>query len=152
MARNYKQGKFTPKNRGKYTGSYPIYYRSSWELVLMQYCDKKSSIVEWKSESNIIPYISPVDKRAHRYFVDFLIRQQKPDGSIETFLVEVKPKKETQKPKLQGKKKLRQLQEAQTYLVNQAKWAAARKWCDKRGYRFVIMTEKELGIEKKKYK
>ena len=31
-----------------------------------------------------------------------------------------------------------------TYVINQCKWEAARKWCDKHGYKFLILTEKEL--------
>jgi putative hemolysin len=28
--------------------------------------------------------------------------------------------------------------------VNRAKWAAARKYCEERGYEFRVLTEKEL--------
>jgi hypothetical protein len=31
-----------------------------------------------------------------------------------------------------------------------AKWDAAKKWCDKRNYKFLILTEKELGLNKLK--
>jgi len=36
--------------------------------------------------------------------------------------------------------------------MNQAKWKAARKWAEKRGMEFVILTEKELDIPTKSYK
>jgi hypothetical protein len=36
--------------------------------------------------------------------------------------------------------------------MNQAKWNAARKWAEKRGWEFVIITEKELEIKTKKSK
>ena len=147
MERNYKQGHFQPRYPEKYKGSKPIIFRSSWERHLMLYCDKAASVIAWGSESNIIPYVNPFDKKYHRYFVDFYIRQRKKDGTIKTFLVEVKPKKECEKPKLQGKSKKRQMQEAHTYIINQTKWKAARAWCDKREYEFIIMTEHELGIK-----
>ena len=34
--------------------------------------------------------------------------------------------------------------------MNQAKFKAARKWADKRGWEFIILTEKDLGIKTKK--
>jgi len=36
--------------------------------------------------------------------------------------------------------------------MNQAKWKAARKWAEKRGMEFIILTEKELDIPQKSYK
>ena len=33
-----------------------------------------------------------------------------------------------------------------TYLVNQAKWKYARKWCKARGLSFVVLTEKDLNV------
>ena len=36
--------------------------------------------------------------------------------------------------------------EQRTWVINQAKWEAARKWAEKKGYEFLILTEKELGM------
>jgi hypothetical protein len=36
--------------------------------------------------------------------------------------------------------------------MNQSKWKAARKWAEKRGMEFVVLTEKELDIPSKSYK
>ena len=36
------------------------------------------------------------------------------------------------------------LYESQMYVVNQAKWKAAEKWCKKKGYKFLILTEDQL--------
>jgi hypothetical protein len=36
--------------------------------------------------------------------------------------------------------------------MNQSKWKAARKWAEKRGMEFIILTEKELDIPSKSYK
>ena len=38
------------------------------------------------------------------------------------------------------------LYEQKAWVVNQAKWEAAKKWADKKGYEFLILTEKELCI------
>ena len=37
-------------------------------------------------------------------------------------------------------------------MVNQSKFKAARKWAEKRGMQFVILTEKELDIPSRPYK
>ena len=38
------------------------------------------------------------------------------------------------------------INESMTYVKNQAKWKAAREFCEDRKLEFKIMTEKELGI------
>ena len=40
------------------------------------------------------------------------------------------------------------LYENAMYVVNQAKWQSAEKWCKKHGYKFLILTEKELFSKK----
>ena len=66
------------------------------------------------------------------------------DG-IKKYLVEVKPYKQTVQPQTQpGKHGKTLLYEQLTFIQNQAKWAAARKWCKERGYEFTILTEREL--------
>jgi len=102
------------------------------------------NIVEWGSEAIVIPYTSPIDNRTHNYIVDATIKLKTPEG-IKKYLVEVKPAKQTIKPEAApGKQKKTLLYEQLTYITNQAKWAAAKKWCDQRGYSFVVLTEKEL--------
>jgi hypothetical protein len=58
-------------------------------------------------------------------------------------LVEIKPKSQT-KPPRKSKSRTRNLQEAATYMKNQAKWVAAQEYARKRGWKFEIWTEKEL--------
>ena len=71
---SYK-GRYTPQNPKKYRGDYKnIIYRSLWERKFMVYCDQSNNIIEWGSEEVIIPYISPLDGRVHRYFPDFYIK------------------------------------------------------------------------------
>ena len=40
----------------------------------MSYCDRNQDIVEWASEEMFVPYVSPIDKKIHRYFYDFLVK------------------------------------------------------------------------------
>ena len=138
------QGFFKPKNPQKYKGDHTnIVYRSSWELKLMHRLDDDPNIMQWSSEETIIPYKSPIDGRWHRYFVDFYVK--KTNGEV--LLVEVKPKAQTVPPKVQSKKTKRYINEVVTWGKNQAKWAAAEEYCKDRKWKFVIMTEVELGIK-----
>ena len=42
------------------------------------------------------------------------------------------------------KKQSTLLHEQATYAINQAKWKAAKLWADDHGYKFLILTEREL--------
>lgn len=144
---NYYKGKFTPKFPEKYVGDPTnIIYRSSWELKFMNWCDMSSSVLRYSSEETIIPYRCPTDNRLHRYFVDFKIDVKSRDGSIKTYLVEVKPAGQTKPPVYPGKRTKRYLTEALTFMKNQAKWEAAERYCKDRGWEFKIITEHELGV------
>ena len=106
------QGKYRPSYPRKYKGDpNNIIYRSSWEYKFMKWCDYTTSVQEWGSEEIIIPYISPVDGKRHRYFPDFYVRIQN-----RKYLVEVKPFKQTLEPKTKKKHK-RYINEVVTYHV-----------------------------------
>ena len=140
-------GIFRPRNIKKYRGDYRnIIYRSSWEKVFMRYCDKNSNILEWGSEETIIPYRSPLDGKVHRYFPDFYIKVQENTGKIKRYLIEVKPLKQTTKPKKPKRQTKGYIREAFEYARNQAKWKAAREYCADRMWEFKVITEKELDI------
>jgi hypothetical protein len=141
------KGRFKPKNLEKYSGNpNKIIYRSLWELRLMKFCDSRPDILKWASESVIIPYKSPIDGKMHRYFPDFLIKMLTKDGTTKVVMIEVKPFKETQLPKLpkSGRKTKNYLAEQVTYAINQTKWQAAREVCQKKRWEFKVMTENEL--------
>ena len=60
-------------------------------------------------------------------------------------MIEVKPMRETLEPKItKGKSRKTLINESMTYVKNQAKWKAAREFCEDRKLEFKIMTEKEL--------
>jgi hypothetical protein len=142
---SYK-GWFTPQNPNKYKGNAErIVYRSSWELRVMKNFDENPSVIWWASEEMFVKYVSPIDKRVHRYFPDFVVRLKKKDGKEATMMLEVKPEKQTKPPK-QSRKTRRMLAEVATYAINQEKWKAAELFCLEHGWQFKILTEKELGI------
>lgn len=143
---SYK-GFYKIKNPQKYRGNVrKCIFRSLWERKFMKYCDENQSILEWSSEEVKIPYVSPLDNKKHIYFVDFLIRTKNKKNIVETYLVEIKPKKQTERPIIEEGKSLSVGKKRQIlrYLVNESKWIAAKKYCDVRGWKFIIMTEKTL--------
>ena len=141
-------GKYRPRFPNKYKGDVSkITYRSSWEARCMNYFDLNENILWWASEEVIIPYKSPIDGRYHRYFPDFYIKVQENTGHIKTYLIEVKPHKQTQKPKKPKRQTKNYLREVYEYAKNQAKWKAATDFCEDRMWEFKVMTEKELGIK-----
>jgi hypothetical protein len=144
-----RQGFFKPSNPIKYKGDpTKIEYRSGWELKLMSRLDRDPNVIWWQSEETIIPYRSPIDNRIHRYFVDFTVKSKDINGGTKTRLIEVKPASQCRPPPLmEGKKTKRYINEVMRWGVNSAKWKAAREYCKDRGYEFIIMTEKELGIK-----
>jgi hypothetical protein len=144
----FHKRKFVPVFVEKYTGDPTnIIMRSSWETRFANWCDKNPAVVKWKSEETVVPYRCPTDDRIHRYFVDFHIQVQGKDGSLKTYLVEVKPFKQTQPPEYPGRQTQRYLTESMTYIKNQAKWKAAKNYAADRGWEFKIITEHELGLK-----
>ena len=143
---SYK-GKYYPSFPRKYKGDPTnIIYRSLWERKFMVYCDKNNNILEWGSEEIALPYISPHDSRVHRYFPDFYIKVQENTGKVKRYLIEVKPLKQTVKPKKPKRQTKGYIREAFEYARNQAKWKAAREYCADRMWEFKVITEKELDI------
>jgi hypothetical protein len=144
----YYSGKFSPKNYSKYKGNpTKIEYRSSWELKFMNYCDMNSSILEWSSEEIIIPYFCPVQNKYRRYFVDFYIKVVEKTGDIKKYLIEIKPKYQLSVPNQNPKKKTKRwITENTTYATNQAKWKAAKEYCEDRLMEFKILTEDDLNV------
>ena len=113
----------------------------------MGYLDAHPDVVQWGSEELVIPYRSPIDNRIHRYFPDFIIKKNNTAGKQETVVVEIKPAKETVPPAVQTKQTKRYLKEVYTWGINSAKWEAARAFCADRKWKFIIMTEHDLGIK-----
>lgn len=150
MYENVLSGQFYPRNPQKYIGDHTkIFYRSSWEAKCMSYFDREESIIAWASEEVVIPYLSPVDGKKHRYFPDFLVKSKTKDGKLATMLIEVKPKKQVEQPKKKKRVTKQYISEVSTWGINQAKWKAAREHCADRGWQFMIWSEEHLGISTK---
>lgn len=145
MVRSYK-GRFQPKNISKYKGDpTKIIYRSLLERRYMVAFDEDPNIVAWNSEEVVVPYVSPVDGNAHRYFVDFMITVKNRAGNTQTYLIEIKPSSQTQPPKKPKKPTPKFLTEQLTWVVNNTKWEAAKKYAETRGWKFLVFTEKTIG-------
>lgn len=145
------KGRFSPKNPSKYKGDFSnIIYRSMWERSFMVYCDTQTNILQWSSEELVIPYVSPLDGRYHRYFTDFWIKVKSKDNTIKQYVVEIKPYKETIEPVKPTKKSKKYILEVAKYCKNKAKWDAAKEYCKKNNATFIILTEYELNLKKRK--
>jgi hypothetical protein len=137
------QGVFTPLNPKKYIGdARNIVYRSSWELLAMSKFDSNPDVVAWSSEEIVVPYLCPVRGDVHRYFPDFLVKMK--DGTVT--MMEIKPESQQKAPRKGRKSQKTFINEAETYMINQSKWVAATEFCRKKGWKFVVMNERDLGI------
>ena len=146
----YHKRKYVPVNVQKYEGDPTnIILRSSWEIRFAAWCDRTPSIIKWKSEEVVIPYVCPTDNRRHRYFVDFQITVKGRDGRVKTYLIEIKPDAQTRPPKIPQKRTKRYIQEVMTWGKNEAKWKAANEYAKDRGWEFKILTEHDLGLVNK---
>jgi len=141
-------GRYLPENPIKYKGDPTnIVYRSLWERKFMRYCDLTEEVDQWQSEEFWIPYVSPVDNRVHRYSPDFFIKYKDKTGKYRTVVVEIKPKRQVEMPPQNPKRRTKAwANSVKTWVVNQAKWKAAREFCADRNYEFKIMTEDDLGV------
>ena len=138
MAR-FAQGKFTPKNPEKYVGNKTPTYRSGWEFSFMRFCDEHPSVSQWASEAIRIPYRNPLTGKQTIYVPDFFIAYATKTGKSKVELIEVKPANQSVKEKT-GRSKANQA----AWVVNQAKWEAARAWCKQKGIFFRIVTEEDM--------
>lgn len=138
------KGKYKLTNPSKYTGNKDnIIYRSTYELKMMTYLDNTKDVLEWSSESVIVPYKSPIDNKIRKYYIDFYAKMKTKNG-IESFLFEVKPKKFTRPPK--ERKSNAYIKEVKEFLKNQAKWTAAESYCKENNFKFKIITEEDLNL------
>jgi|TARA_B110000977_G_scaffold200678_1_gene292084 hypothetical protein len=149
------KGRFRPKHPGKYKGDpSKIIYRSLWEFKFFRYIDDHPDVLWWQSEEVIVPYMSPIDGKRHRYYPDVVVKKRLPDSTTETIMIEIKPYAQTRPPDIKkknstpsGRLSRRYINEVKTYGVNESKWKAARQYCADRGWKFEIFTEHELGIK-----
>ena len=139
------KSKYKPRNKSKYMGNCNnIICRSLWERRVCKYLDNNRNIVQWGSEELSIPYYSPVDKKWHKYFPDFIVEKKNKNNTIETLIIEVKPLKQTRPPKKPKRKSRNYINECFTYEINKSKWKSAETFCENQGMEFKILTEDHL--------
>lgn len=160
----YHQGLFIPTNKDKVyklNSKGGIYYRSSWEQKMCHYLDRNPDIVIWGCECIGIPYKKTDVKKdsagdmnhkttEHTYYPDFWYKRKKEDGTIEEVLMEVKPYKETMRPKAPPfnatRKQLENFEYAmKLWNANMHKWKYTIEYCETQGIKFTIMTEQYLS-------
>ena len=163
----YHQGYYIPEHPEKWLTKENV-YRSSWEFLFCKWADQNPAILKVASEPIGIKYLDPTGNleycmkhnldpnnqqnwKARTYYTDFWIEiadETKPDGKKRIF-IEIKPYDQTQCPKpLTESATLKEHKAynkaAQTFLVNQSKWSAAKKYFEERGAEFMVMTERTL--------
>ena len=136
MAKSYRV-LYRPTNPKKYVGNTKqIVYRSLLERRFMRYCDLNEDILYWASEELPVRYYNPLDKKYHRYFPDFVVKTVNNDK----YMIEIKPSRQVAKPKPPKKKTKSYMRESFEYIKNQAKWQAAKSYCDDNGMKFKLIT------------
>ena len=139
-------GHYTPVNKDKYVGKYPIVFRSSWERKFCIYCDLNAKILKWASEPFEIPYLNRIDQRIHRYYPDFYFEALQPNDTIVKYIAEIKPDGQLYQPtppKVQSVKKILAYNyQLKNYVQIMCKRDAAMKWAKDRGCKYVFLTEK----------
>lgn len=163
--KKYHGGNYIPKYKDKVlklNNQGGIYYRSSWEKKIITWLDNKPEIVQWGSECLRIPYqMTHVNEgtmkiKEHSYYPDFFYQIKLSNGSIKSVVAEVKPKADYNDAIMfsEGKfdipqnitlKKLQSLEyRFKMGQKNYEKWQTMIKWCDLKGYDFIIITEDTL--------
>lgn len=135
---SYVQGRYTPVNPSKYVGTYPIFYRSSWEFKVMQMFDSNPHISSWASESLKIPYQNPFTNKYTVYIPDFVVTYTDANGKTRAEIIEVKPAKETfleqaKSPRAKA-----------AVALNAFKWAAATAFAKNHGMTFRVLNENHI--------
>ncbi len=161
----WKQGYFRAAHPEKCLSRENI-YRSSWEYSFMRWCDTNQKVVRWASEPIPVNYMNPIANieycrknginpkdpknwKPARYWTDFWIEMEGSDGKLSKIFIEIKPFSQTQPPKpLPSNASLKEHKaynrDAETFLVNSAKWAAAKRYFESKGAKFMVFTEHTL--------
>jgi hypothetical protein len=134
----FAQGVYHVTNPLKYVGKREPRYRSGWELAFMRFCDTNDNILQWASESIVIPYRHPLTGKMTNYVPDFLITYRTRDNRMCAEVIEIKPKKQSV---IESKASAR---DRAVVAVNYSKWDAATKWCRRQGLQFRVITEDDI--------
>ena len=150
---NFQKSNFNPQKHNLYHPKYPEKYkgdinkiisRSSYESRFYRWCDENPAVISWASEPFSIPYKDYTGKKRN-YYPDVWFQCIDKEENKKTYLIEIKPYKETIPPKNHKRKKQSTLlYEQKTWETNKRKWNAARNLCKLKGWEFLLITEKQL--------
>jgi hypothetical protein len=168
--KNYHQGNYIPKNRDKvikFNNEGGIYYRSSLEYRMMIFLDNSDKVKKWGAECISIPYQlthyesnGDINLKSHTYYSDFYYELES-NNEIRRIIVEVKPESDYKDVLLLQEKKfevpdnptIKRLKNLEYRLKmaqkNLKKWETMIKFCDKKGWEFIVITDstlKKLGV------
>jgi len=144
----YIQGIYSPINKNKYMGSSNPVYRSALERDFFLFFDQNPNVTAWASEGIVVPYYNDVDHKVHNYYVDLIAAIKQKDGTVQKYLIELKPHAQTLPPVQSNKKKKSTvLYEHLMYHKKQCKWKAASDYAAKKGMKFIVLTEKYLTAQ-----
>ncbi|MBO5003885.1 MAG: hypothetical protein J6D03_01205 [Clostridia bacterium] len=135
----YEQGYINPSSCKKLFEAVrkePIIYRSGLELKYIHFFEQCPGIRKWASEPFNIEYFSRLDNSMKNYYPDFIL--EKTNGDV--LLVEIKPDDQTHKPSSISNNWAKE-----SWIRNTDKWSAAKEFAEKRGMKFIILTEKFLN-------
>jgi hypothetical protein len=160
----YSQGNYIPNNPDKLlklNKEGGVYFRSGLEKKFMIWLDNKKEIIKWGAECLKIPYQmkhfdnGDIKLKEHCYFPDFYYEMRLADDTTKYVVVEVKPMKEYKmvinlnegnlNVPTNGLKKLKNFEyDIKMAYQNQSKWQTMIKWCNIKGYEFIVVTEEHL--------
>lgn len=132
----FQQGYIDPRSCQKLFESVKnqrIIYRSSYERKLITWFENNKQIKRWGSECVRIPYLY-IDEKMHSYYPDYVVERD----TGEIIIIEVKPYNQTQKPKVENTWAWEQ------YTKNVCKWKATKEFCDRKGWKFMVFTERTI--------
>lgn len=152
MSDKYHQGLYVPKNMQKViklNDKGGIYYRSGYELRVLNYLDHNPEVVKWGCEIIEIQYYDNEGK-PHRYYPDFYVEMRTSDPNVyKRMVLEVKPYKETQPPIVPKNANAKALEsfeyQIKLYTKNIQKWNRSVEYCKARDLEFFLVTEKHLN-------
>lgn len=112
-----------------------IIYRSSYERKFIAWLENSEQVKNWGSECIRIPYLY-IDGKMHSYYPDYFVEMV--DGT--KMVVEIKPSSQTKRPVNEN------TWVGKEYRKNMCKWKATMEFCQAKGYKFKILTEKTINM------
>ena len=111
-----------------------IIYRSSYERKFIAWLENNEQVKNWGSECIRIPYLY-IDGKMHSYYPDYFVEMV--DGT--KMVGEIKPSSQTKRPVNEN------TWVGKEYRKNMCKWKATMEFCQAKGYKFKIITEKTIN-------